>query len=90
MCVKGAQKKGRPRSVGSAFIIRAACYRQEFRPSVVAMADRMLITVWIMIFQVSLFFIGSLVKGFVFSLLALRPSNVMLNSFQHLSAEKDE
>ena len=57
MCVKGAQKKGRPRSVRSAFIIRAACYRQEFRPSVVAMADRILITVWIMIFQVSLFFI---------------------------------
>ena len=54
--------------MGSAFIIRAACYRQEFRPSVVAMADRMLITVWIMIFQVSLFFIGSLVKGLVFSL----------------------
>ena len=42
--------------------------RHEFNPSVVAMADRMLITVWIMIFQVSLFFIGSLVKGFVFSL----------------------
>ena len=39
----------------------AACYRQEFRPSVVAMADRMLITVWIMIFQVSLFFI--IIKG---------------------------
>ena len=57
MCVKGAQKKGRPRSVGSAFIIRAACYRQEFRPSVVAMADRMLITVWMIIFQVSLFLI---------------------------------
>ena len=43
--------------MGSAFIIRAACYRQEFRPSVVAMADRMLITVWMIIFQVSLFFI---------------------------------
>ena len=42
--------------------------RHEFNPSVVAMAERMLITVWIMIFQVSLFFIGSLVKGFVFSL----------------------
>ena len=42
--------------------------RHEFNPSVVAMADRMLITVWIMIFQVSLFFIGSLVKGLVFSL----------------------
>ena len=42
--------------------------RHEFNPSVVAMAERMLITVWIMIFQVSLFFIGSLVKGLVFSL----------------------
>ena len=31
--------------------------RHEFRPSVVAMAERMLITVWIIIFQVSLFFI---------------------------------
>ena len=61
MCVKGAQKKGRPRSVGSAFIIRAACYRQEFRPSVVAMADRILITVWMIIFQVSLFLI--IIKG---------------------------
>ena len=35
----------------------AACYRQEFRPSVVAMADRILITVWMIIFQVSLFLI---------------------------------
>ena len=35
--------------------------RHEFNPSVVAMADRMLITVWIMIFQVSLFFI--IIKG---------------------------
>lgn len=43
--------------MGSAFIIRAACYRQEFRPSVVAMADRILITVWMIIFQVSLFLI---------------------------------
>ena len=32
------------------------------------MAERMLITVWMISFQVSLFFIGSLVKGFVFSL----------------------
>ena len=45
--------------------------RHEFRPSVVAMADRMLITVWMISFQVSLFFIRSLVKGLVFSLLAL-------------------
>ena len=72
--------------------------RHEFNPSVVAMAERMLITVWIMIFQVSLFFIGSLVKGFVFSLfyfgcwllavsfwlLALHV--VMLNLVQHLTA----
>ena len=64
--------------------------RHEFSPSVVAMAERILITVWMISFQVSLFFIRSLVKGLVFSLLALRPSNVMLNSFQHLSAEKDE
>ena len=64
--------------------------RHEFNPNVVAMAERILITVWMISFQVSLFFIGSLVKGFVFSLLALRPSNVMLNLFQHLSAEKDE
>ena len=33
-------------------------YMHEFRPSVVAMAERMLITVWIIIFQVSLFFIA--------------------------------
>ena len=32
-------------------------YIHEFSPSVVAMAERMLITVWIIIFQVSLFFI---------------------------------
>ena len=64
--------------------------RHEFNPNVVAIAERILITVWMISFQVSLFFIGSLVKGLVFSLLALRPSNVMLNSFQHLSAEKDE
>ena len=69
--------------------------RHEFSPSVVAMAERILITVWIMIFQVSLFFIGSLVKGFVFSLFyfgcwLLAPCIVMLNLFQHLSAEKDE
>lgn len=43
--------------MGSAFIIRAASYRQEFRPSVVAMGDRILITVWMIIFQVSLFLI---------------------------------
>ena len=42
--------------------------RHEFRPSVVAMAERILITVWMISFQVSLFFIGSLFKGFVFSL----------------------
>ena len=52
--------------------------RHEFSPSVVAMAERILITVWMISFQVSLFFIRSLVKGLVFSLLALRPSNVML------------
>ena len=69
---------------------RSKAQRHEFSPSVVAMAERILITVWMISFQVSLFFIGSLVKGFVFSLLALRPSKVMLNSFQHLSAEKDE
>ena len=33
-------------------------YIHEFRPCVVAMAERMLITVWIIIFQVSLFFIA--------------------------------
>ena len=60
--------------------------RHEFSPSVVAMAERILITVWMISFQVSLFFIRSLVKELVFSLLALRPSNVMLNSFQHLTA----
>ena len=66
-----------------------------------AIAERMLITVWMISFQVSLFFIlinglrtpskspprgrlitkgrvGDFVKGLVFSLLALRPSNVML------------
>ena len=32
------------------------------------MAERILITVWMISFQVSLFFIGSLAKGFVFSL----------------------
>ena len=42
--------------------------RHEFRPSVVAMAERILITVWMISFQVSLFFIRSLVKGLVFSL----------------------
>ena len=42
--------------------------RHEFRPSVVAMAERILITVWMISFQVSLFFIGSLVKELVFSL----------------------
>ena len=68
---------------------RSKAQRHEFRPSVVAMAERILITVWLISFQVSLFFIRSLVKGLVFSLLALRPSNVMLNLFQHLSAEKD-
>ena len=64
--------------------------RHEFNPNVVAMAERILITVWMISFQVSLFFIRSLVKELVFSLLALRPSNVMLNLVQHLSAEKDE
>ena len=34
-----------------------ASQRHEFRPSVVAMADRILITVWMISFQVSLFFI---------------------------------
>ena len=47
---------------------RSKAQRHEFRPSVVAMAERILITVWMISFQVSLFFIGSLVKGFVFSL----------------------
>ena len=42
--------------------------RHEFRPSVVAMAERILITVWMISFQVSLFFIRSLVKELVFSL----------------------
>ena len=42
--------------------------RHEFNPNVVAMAERILITVWMISFQVSLFFIRSLVKGFVFSL----------------------
>ena len=45
--------------------------RHEFNPNVVAMAERILITVWMISFQVSLFFIRSLVKGLVFSLLAL-------------------
>ena len=72
------------------FLFKLITQRHEFNPSVVAIADRMLITVWMISFQVSLFFIRSLVKGLVFSLLALRHSNVMLNSFQHLSAEKDE
>ena len=31
--------------------------RHEFNPNVVAMADRILITVWMISFQVSLFFI---------------------------------
>ena len=39
--------------------------RHEFSPSVVAMAERILITVWMISFQVSLFFIRSLVKGLV-------------------------
>ena len=47
---------------------RSKAQRHEFRPSVVAMAERILITVWMISFQVSLFFIGSLVKGLVFSL----------------------
>ena len=55
--LKESKKKADLDKVGSAFIIRAACYRQEFRPSVVAMADRILITVWMIIFQVSLFLI---------------------------------
>ena len=42
-------------------------YIHEFRPSVVAMAERMLITVWIIIFQVSLFFIFSYVFMLKFS-----------------------
>ena len=42
--------------------------RHEFRPNVVAMAERILITVWMISFHVSLFFIRSLVKGLVFSL----------------------
>ena len=42
--------------------------RHEFNPSVVAIAERILITVWMISFQVSLFFIRSLVKGLVFSL----------------------
>ena len=32
--------------------------RHEFNPNVVAIADRILITVWMISFQVSLFFIG--------------------------------
>ena len=42
-------------------------YIHEFSPSVVAMAERMLITVWIIIFQVSLFFIFSYVFTLKFS-----------------------
>lgn len=57
MCVKGAQKKADLVQWGPPLSSAAACYRQEFRPSVVAMADRMLITVWMIIFQVSLFLI---------------------------------
>ena len=65
--------------------------RHEFRPSVVAMAERILITVWMISFQVSLFFIGSLVKGLVFSLFyfgcwLLALHIVMLNLVQHLTA----
>ena len=60
------------------FLFKLITQRHEFRPSVVAMAERILITVWMISFQVSLFFIRSLVKGLVFSLLALRPNNVML------------
>ena len=50
------------------FLFKLIAQRHEFNPSVVAMAERILITVWMISFQVSLFFIGSLVKGFVFSL----------------------
>ena len=53
------------------FLFKLITQRHEFRPSVVAMAERILITVWMISFQVSLFFIRSLVKGLVFSLLAL-------------------
>ena len=47
---------------------RSKAQRHEFNPNVVAIAERILITVWMISFQVSLFFIGSLVKGLVFSL----------------------
>ena len=50
------------------FLFKLITQRHEFNPSVVVIADRMLITVWMISFQVSLFFIRSLVKGFVFSL----------------------
>ena len=36
---------------------RLTAQRHEFNPSVVAMAERILITVWMISFQVSLFFI---------------------------------
>ena len=36
---------------------RLTAQRHEFRPSVVAIAERILITVWMISFQVSLFFI---------------------------------
>ena len=50
------------------FLFKLIAQRHEFNPSVVAMAERILITVWMISFQVSLFFIRSLVKGLVFSL----------------------
>ena len=73
------------------FLFKLTAQRHEFRPSVVAMAERILITVWMISFQVSLFFIGSLVKGLVFSLFyfgywLLAHFVVMLNLFQHLTA----
>ena len=43
--------------------------RHEFRPSVVAMAERILITVWMISFQVSLFFIAFVFYTLKFSFL---------------------
>ena len=39
------------------FLFKLITQRHEFNPSVVAMAERILITVWMISFQVSLFFI---------------------------------
>ena len=61
--LKGSSLKG-----SSLIAHYSKAQRHEFRPNVVAIAERILITVWMISFQVSLFFIGSLVKELVFSL----------------------